>query len=175
MKYLSHYGDPTDTLYNLVPIALWSEMECTLGILAGSLATLRPLIRYLPQPLLSNRVRRPSSHPLGDWLPDNLNMNTPSMPISGHDSTARPMNTRTNFGRKIRTKAGEETTHMRQSFHIGDGKGRGEEGEEIDSVRNIAQAGHAVSLDTVEEIRYETRGENVAQEMGSEDDICRDP
>jgi hypothetical protein len=85
------------------------------------------------------------------------------------------MNTRTNFGRKIRTKAGEETTYMRQSFHIGGGKGKGEEGDEIDSVRNIVQAGHAVSLDTVEEIRYETRGENVAQEMGSEDDICRDP
>ena len=149
MKYLSHYGDPTDTLYNLVPIALWSEMECTLGILAGSLATLRPLLRYLPHPLSSNLVIRPSSHALDDWFPDNLNMNTPSISMPGHASTQSSMNTRTRFGRRILTENGEDTTYMGQSFQIRGGESREIEDDEIDSVRMMLQTGHSGSLEIV--------------------------
>lgn len=47
MKYLLAYQDPDDYVYGITDIAIWSEVECTIGIVAGSLATMRPLLRYL--------------------------------------------------------------------------------------------------------------------------------
>ncbi|KAF1960140.1 hypothetical protein CC80DRAFT_438682 [Byssothecium circinans] len=47
MRYLLAYQDPDDFVYGITPIAIWSEVECCIGIVAGSLATMRPLLRYL--------------------------------------------------------------------------------------------------------------------------------
>lgn len=47
MKYLFAYQDPQDYVYGITPIAIWSEVECCIGIVAGSLATMRPLLKYL--------------------------------------------------------------------------------------------------------------------------------
>ncbi|PVH95305.1 hypothetical protein DM02DRAFT_618003 [Periconia macrospinosa] len=47
MQYLFAYQDPKDYLYGITPIAIWSEVETCLGIVAGSLPTMRPLLRYL--------------------------------------------------------------------------------------------------------------------------------
>jgi hypothetical protein len=36
---------PTNTSVGIIPVALWSDIECCLGIIGGSLATMRPLLR----------------------------------------------------------------------------------------------------------------------------------
>lgn len=44
LAYLPGFRDP-EFLYATVPIAIWSEVEISLGITAGSLPTLRPLYK----------------------------------------------------------------------------------------------------------------------------------
>lgn len=44
LAYLETFRDP-EFLYATVPIAIWSEVEMSLAITAGSVATLRPLYR----------------------------------------------------------------------------------------------------------------------------------
>ncbi|PYH92397.1 hypothetical protein BO71DRAFT_442471 [Aspergillus ellipticus CBS 707.79] len=61
-----------DFLYATTPIAIWSNIETGLGIFAGSLATLRPLLRKFnpstgpgyPSPWPSSRGKRSRSMPL---------------------------------------------------------------------------------------------------------------
>lgn len=53
MKYLLNYQDPDDYVYGITPIAIWSNMECCVGIVAGSLATMRPLLRLCCLPGLN--------------------------------------------------------------------------------------------------------------------------
>ncbi|EKG13682.1 hypothetical protein MPH_09148 [Macrophomina phaseolina MS6] len=48
LRYLLNYNNPNDYLYGLANIALWSIIESGTGIIAGSLPTLRPLLRYIP-------------------------------------------------------------------------------------------------------------------------------
>ncbi|EOD52135.1 putative cation-transporting atpase 4 protein [Neofusicoccum parvum UCRNP2] len=48
LRYLLNYGNPDDYLYGIANIALWSIIESGTGIIAGSLPSLRPLLRYVP-------------------------------------------------------------------------------------------------------------------------------
>ncbi|KAJ4357852.1 uncharacterized protein N0V89_002428 [Didymosphaeria variabile] len=48
VKFLFQYQNRDDFLYNLAPIAYYSNFEIALGIAAACIATLRPLLRYLP-------------------------------------------------------------------------------------------------------------------------------
>ena len=49
LNYLLAYNDPSsDYLYNIAHIAIWSITESGLGLIAGSMATLRPLLRHIP-------------------------------------------------------------------------------------------------------------------------------
>ncbi|KAJ4294995.1 hypothetical protein N0V90_007003 [Kalmusia sp. IMI 367209] len=165
MRYLTYYGDPSDTLYNLVPIALWSEMECTLGIMAGSLATLRPLLRYLPAPLASTLTARSPSHALRDFCPNNLNMNTPSVsiPSSGSNPMSRFMSKKKD-GKKERDM--EAITYMGHSFHVKAGKeGNEEAADDAGSQRRILGGeGTGEGLEIVKETRYEVKSERDGQE-----------
>ncbi|KAI1505225.1 hypothetical protein F5X99DRAFT_368760 [Biscogniauxia marginata] len=45
--WLQAYGDPVNQLYNFGQIVLWTQVECGLGIIAGSLPSLRPLLRRI--------------------------------------------------------------------------------------------------------------------------------
>ncbi|ORX92058.1 hypothetical protein BCR34DRAFT_435372, partial [Clohesyomyces aquaticus] len=45
LKYIPSYAASSDYLYGLGPVALWSIIESGLGIIAGSLATLRPVYK----------------------------------------------------------------------------------------------------------------------------------
>ncbi|KAF2877697.1 hypothetical protein BDV95DRAFT_602061 [Massariosphaeria phaeospora] len=47
IKYLVGYASQTKYLFGLSYIATWSEVEICLGIIAGSLPVMRPLLRYL--------------------------------------------------------------------------------------------------------------------------------
>jgi hypothetical protein len=47
MKYLTGYASQTEFLSGLAHIAIWSETEIKLSIIAGSLPTLRPLLNYV--------------------------------------------------------------------------------------------------------------------------------
>lgn len=46
--YLPYYSIAEDYLYNVSQIAIWSIIESGIGIIAGSMATLRPLLQYIP-------------------------------------------------------------------------------------------------------------------------------
>ncbi|KAF1965636.1 hypothetical protein BU23DRAFT_488829 [Bimuria novae-zelandiae CBS 107.79] len=168
MKYLINYGDPLDTLYNLVPIALWSEMECTLGILAGSLTTLRPFLRLLPRPFSSSLHRRPPSHALRDFYPNNRNMNTPSISIPGSHPTPLSTDSRTKLGpSRGKRDQREEITYMGHSFHIKGGKnGDEEEIDETGSMRMMLGMPEREPLEIVKETRYEVRSVRDWQERG---------
>lgn len=48
LAYIETFRDP-EFLYATVPIAIWSEVEMSLAITAGSIATLRPLYRVVAQ------------------------------------------------------------------------------------------------------------------------------
>ncbi|GME34007.1 cation-transporting atpase 4 protein [Neofusicoccum parvum] len=48
LRYLVLYNDPAEFLYGVAPIAVWSLVEEGVGIVAGSLAPLRPLFKYIP-------------------------------------------------------------------------------------------------------------------------------
>ncbi|KAL1641116.1 hypothetical protein SLS58_006391 [Diplodia intermedia] len=48
LRYLLNYNSPDDYLYGLANIAVWSIIESGIGLIAGSLPALRPLLRYLP-------------------------------------------------------------------------------------------------------------------------------
>ncbi|TGO15002.1 hypothetical protein BTUL_0045g00120 [Botrytis tulipae] len=45
LKYLVAFLNVTDSLYSLAPVFIWSTVEISLGIVAASTATLRPLLR----------------------------------------------------------------------------------------------------------------------------------
>lgn len=65
LAYVETFRDP-EFLYATVPIAVWSEIEMSLAITAGSLSTLRPLYRLVAEKfswrtsLFSNRRSLPS-------------------------------------------------------------------------------------------------------------------
>ncbi|KAF4544307.1 Cation-transporting ATPase 4 [Lasiodiplodia theobromae] len=48
LRYLFSYNDPSDYLYNIANIATWSIIESGIGLIAGSLPALRPLLKYVP-------------------------------------------------------------------------------------------------------------------------------
>ncbi|KAI1839378.1 hypothetical protein JX266_014411, partial [Neoarthrinium moseri] len=48
IRYLVYYSIAEDNLYNIANIATWSIVESGLGIIAGSMATLRPLLKHIP-------------------------------------------------------------------------------------------------------------------------------
>ncbi|KAF2469635.1 uncharacterized protein BDR25DRAFT_371641 [Lindgomyces ingoldianus] len=52
LKFLPSYTIGEDYLYHIAPIGIWSITESGIGITAGSLATLRPIIKHIP--FLSN-------------------------------------------------------------------------------------------------------------------------
>ncbi|KAF2126681.1 hypothetical protein P153DRAFT_346682 [Dothidotthia symphoricarpi CBS 119687] len=45
---ISGYGSTVNYLYHLARIGIWCVLECGMGIAAGSLATFRPLFRFIP-------------------------------------------------------------------------------------------------------------------------------
>lgn len=47
LRYLVLYNDPVEFLFGVVPIGVWSLVEEGVGIIAGSLAALRPLFKNL--------------------------------------------------------------------------------------------------------------------------------
>jgi hypothetical protein len=57
MRFLLAYQDPDDYVYGITSIAIWSEVETSIGIVAGSLATMRPLLRYFGITGLSSNGR----------------------------------------------------------------------------------------------------------------------
>jgi hypothetical protein len=50
-----------DAQPGMAPIVMWSIIECCVGIVAGSLATMRPLLRYLVRGSLSSRSTEPNA------------------------------------------------------------------------------------------------------------------
>ncbi|KAJ5453942.1 uncharacterized protein N7458_004898 [Penicillium daleae] len=65
IPFVHHYKD-TEFLYNTYQISIWSNVEAGLGITAGCLTTLRPLIRFLRDGSSASRSRNrtPGSFPL---------------------------------------------------------------------------------------------------------------
>ncbi|KAJ6032153.1 hypothetical protein N7540_002885 [Penicillium herquei] len=74
MPFLEHYKD-TDFLYSTYQIAIWTIIETGLGIVAGSLITLRPLFRWF---LDGSRY--------GQSKPYQIKSNTPKYPLASLES-----------------------------------------------------------------------------------------
>lgn len=109
LRYLALYSDPGQFLYGTGKIGFWSLMEEGIGIVAGSLPALRPL--------LSLRVGFSSS------------MNTPGGATSGHPE---PMNNSNKHGRS-------RSALMMDTFQtLNDGEGD-EEHDDGDSQKNIVK------------------------------------
>lgn len=69
IPYLHHYAD-IQFLYKTTNISIWSNIEAGLGITAGSLTTLRPLIRFFREVSSGSRSygQNPGSFPLSSTL-----------------------------------------------------------------------------------------------------------
>ena len=48
LKFLVLYDDAPEFMYSIAKIAVWSILEEGIGITAGSLPMLRPLLRHIP-------------------------------------------------------------------------------------------------------------------------------
>lgn len=72
IPYIQNYADK-QFLYKTTNIAIWSNIEGGLGITAGSLTTLRPLIRFFRESSTGSHSynRNPGSYPLSSTLGNN--------------------------------------------------------------------------------------------------------
>ncbi|RAL12917.1 putative integral membrane protein [Aspergillus homomorphus CBS 101889] len=92
IPWVHTFYDP-DFLYSTVEIALWSNIETGLGITAGSLATLRPLIRHwLGSHSDPNYTRSPFGAPSGSRrvgaVSHNLRSHERPLPLGSLDEAA---------------------------------------------------------------------------------------
>ncbi|KOS47832.1 hypothetical protein ACN38_g1158 [Penicillium nordicum] len=74
-----HYAGRPDFLYETTQISIWSNVEASLGIAAGSLMTLRPLLRVLSNSGSSatNQHRRVTSFPMLSSCSDGEDLQSP--------------------------------------------------------------------------------------------------
>ena len=72
IPYVHNYKD-VQFLYKTTNISIWSNIEAGLGITAGSLTTLRPLIRFFREHSYGSRshTRNPGSFPLSSTMGQN--------------------------------------------------------------------------------------------------------
>jgi len=71
--YLKHYADK-QFLYKTANVAIWSNIEAGLGITAGSLPTLRPLVQFFREASQASFSRNPGSYPLSTTLGNNTSL-----------------------------------------------------------------------------------------------------
>ncbi|RLM02034.1 hypothetical protein CFD26_109157 [Aspergillus turcosus] len=85
IPFIHNYKDP-DFFYATYQISIWSNVEAGLGITAGSLTTLRPLVRFLRDGSSGSRShqRQPGSFPLSSNIPKGLTRR--SKPDEGEDA-----------------------------------------------------------------------------------------
>jgi len=153
MKHVIDYQKTREFLFGLVDVALWSETETFLGIVAGSLATMRPLLRYLPSSCTSRSP--PVTHIRGTF----------SDPFRGGIPLRCPASRRTyNKGLSV-----EDVEYMGHSFQIttgttpdverGFGFGTGNASADGDVVEVASQQCvlGVTDTDIVKEMQYEVR------------------
>ncbi|KAH1952284.1 hypothetical protein KXV69_001916 [Aspergillus fumigatus] len=88
IPFVHNYKDP-DFFYATYQISIWSNVEAGLGITAGSLTTLRPLVRFLRDgsSVSRSQQRTPGSFPLSGNIPKGLTRR--SKPDEGVDDARR--------------------------------------------------------------------------------------
>ncbi|KAJ6127792.1 hypothetical protein N7471_009009 [Penicillium samsonianum] len=85
IPYITTYKDP-EFLYATYQLSIWSNVEAGLGITAGCLTTLRPLIRFFRDSSSDDPSRTPKSFPLSNKPAGGFHRSAPSKQISGDDS-----------------------------------------------------------------------------------------
>lgn len=86
IPYIHNYKD-IQFLYKTTSISIWSNIEAGLGITAGSLTTLRPLIRFFREASHASRrsrSRNPGSFPLASTLGNTPNYQLKTDPEDAH-------------------------------------------------------------------------------------------
>ncbi|KXG51984.1 uncharacterized protein PGRI_082680 [Penicillium griseofulvum] len=81
IPFIHHYKD-RDFLYATYQISIWSNVEAGIGITAGCLTTLRPLVRFLRDGSSNALSRTPSSFPLSGNVAGGYHRSMPSKHIS---------------------------------------------------------------------------------------------
>ncbi|KAJ5371617.1 hypothetical protein N7517_003623 [Penicillium concentricum] len=94
-----HYYKDREFLYATYQISIWSNVEAGIGITAGCLTTLRPLVRFLRDGSSNGLSRTPSSFPLSNNVAGGFHRSTPSKQISPDD------------GRQLWTGRGSDEYH----------------------------------------------------------------
>ncbi|CAG8944418.1 unnamed protein product [Penicillium salamii] len=84
IPFVHHYKDK-EFLYNTYQISIWSNVEAGLGITAGCLTTLRPLIRFLRDGTSTGPSRTPPSYPLASNVAGGFNRSARSKHESRDD------------------------------------------------------------------------------------------
>ncbi|KAK9419724.1 hypothetical protein SUNI508_07210 [Seiridium unicorne] len=101
LGFLTLYNDPTEFMFSTGAIGLWSVIEEGIGIIAGSMPALRPLLNMAcfgrttvrgssNQPSAGNSRLTPNPiHRLGEYNADEVNMNTFHKPTLNESGLSR--------------------------------------------------------------------------------------
>jgi hypothetical protein len=162
MKHVIDYTKKHDFLFGLVDVALWSETETFLGIVAGSMATMRPLLRYLP-------FRSTSTQPHTAHAQGTLSDQRRGIPLRSGASS------HTTHGKSFSVDRGD---YMGHSFQItsgtapdverGLGLWLGNESADGDGAETESQRHFLKLMET--EITKETQYEVKSERVGDQDD-----
>jgi hypothetical protein len=85
IPFVHHYQD-VEFLYNTYQISIWSNVEAGLGITAGCLTTLRPLVRFLRDGSSAGPSRTPPSFPLSSNIGGGFHRSSRSKPDARDDA-----------------------------------------------------------------------------------------
>ncbi|KAF2684039.1 hypothetical protein K458DRAFT_451772 [Lentithecium fluviatile CBS 122367] len=149
MKHVIDFQKTNDFLFGLVDVALWPETETFLGIVAGSLATMHPLLRYFPFfPTSSSAACIEGAY------------GTLSDQIRGVS-----LHSRAGASKHNKSIVVENTEYMDHSFQISTCMVRDEERGDADAGETASQRHilRSMDMDIVKETQYEVRSEESAE------------
>ncbi|CAI7592430.1 unnamed protein product [Penicillium glandicola] len=84
IPFIHEYNNP-EFLYAAYQVSIWSNVEASIGIIAGCLTTFRPLVRFLRDNSSNGLSRTPSTFPLSSTVARGFHRSEPSKEISPDD------------------------------------------------------------------------------------------
>lgn len=141
MRYLAGFASQHEYLFGLAYIAIWSEMEICLSIIAGSLPIMRPLLRYLQKGSAHKLSDRPGTQP-------------EILRLKASDGWKRSSSRHVS-----KCGDGEGGAHMGNSFYVGAGAKGDHEAGDVDDGGSQRHILTEARLEIFKETQYEVRSE----------------